>query len=243
MEYLGFNMDFTNRKTDPLSIRKVRQALNYGFDRDLMLRTLRNSMGKPANSGFTPRGLPSFNENTEGYGFDPEKARQLLAEAGFPNGKGLPPVKLILNKDYLDLCTFMSRQWEELGIKVNLDVMESATMREMMTKGTATFFRASWIADYPDAESFFNVFYSKNPSPPNYTRFKNVEFDRLYEQALGENDDAKRYAIYNAMDKILVEESPVIFLFYDESSRFALKNIQYMSRNALNMMPLKWVKK
>jgi oligopeptide transport system substrate-binding protein len=242
-EYLGINMNFENRKTDPLSIKKVRQALNYGFDRVLMLRTLRNSMGKPAVSGFTPRGLPSFNENTEGYRYDPEKARRLLTEAGFPNGKGLPPVKLILNKDYLDLCTFMASQWEDLGIKTNLDVMESATMREMMTKGTAPFFRASWIADYPDSESFFTVFYSKNPSPPNYTRFKNADFDRLYEQALGENDDAKRYALYNAMDKILIEEAPVIFLFYDESSRFALKNIEGMSRNALNMMPLKWVKK
>ena len=243
MEYLGFNMDFGARKTDPLSIKKVRQALNYGFDRDMMLRTLRNSMGKAAISGFTPRGLPSFNENTEGFGYNPERARQLLAEAGYPNGKGLPVVKLILNKDYLDLCTFMARQWEELGLKTSLDVMETATMREMMNKGTATFFRASWIADYPDAESFFTVFYGKNPTPPNYTRFKNAAFDRLYEQSLAENDDNKRYALYNAMDKILIEEAPVIFLFYDESSRFALKNIEGMSRNALNMMPLKWVKK
>jgi oligopeptide transport system substrate-binding protein len=242
-EYLGFNMDFSNRKTDPLSIKKVRQALNYGFDRELMLRTLRNSMGKPANSGFAPRGLPSFDDSVMGFKYDPEKARQLLAEAGFPNGKGLPTIKLTLNKDYLDLCTFIARQWEELGVKTNIDVMETATMREMMVKGTTPFFRGSWIADYPDAESYYTFFYSKNPAPPNYTRFKNAEFDRLYEASLSENDDTKRYALYHQLDKILIEESPIIFLFYDESSRFARVGIDNLSRNAMNLLPLKRVRK
>jgi oligopeptide transport system substrate-binding protein len=246
-EYLGVNMSFDGKlkssEITPLAIKKVRQALNYGFDRDLMLRTLRNSMGKPASSGFAPRGLPSFNAGTEGYHFNPEKARKLLVEAGFPNGKGLPTIQLILNKDYLDLCTFIVRQWEDLGIKASLDVMETATLRERMLKGTAPFFRASWIADYPDAESFYTVFYGKNSAPPNYTRFKNDEFDRLYESALGENEDAKRYAIYNNMDKVLIDEAPVIFLFYDESSRFARHSIHGLSRNAMNLLPLKRVKK
>ncbi len=269
-EYLGINMDFSKDKAtaanpiNPLSIKKVRQALNYGFDRELMLRTLRNSMGQPANAGFAPKGLPSFIDfstqidspviankknviaigvRQTGYNYNPAKARQLLAEAGFPNGKGLPTIKLTLNKDYLDLCTFIARQWEELGIKTNLDVMETATMREMMTKGTTPFFRGSWIADYPDAESYYTFFYSKNPAPPNYTRFKNLEFDRIYEAALSENDDAKRYDLYHQLDKILIEEAPIIFLFYDESSRFARVGIENLSRNAMNLLPLKRVRK
>lgn len=241
-EYLGINMEIKSMN-NPLSIKQVRQALNYGFDRVAMLRTLRNAMGKPATAGFAPRGLPSFDSLLRGYSYDPERARRLLAEAGYPNGANLPPIKLTCNKDYLDLCTFMARQWEELGLRVQVDVMESATMREMMTKGTAAFFRASWIADYPDAESFFTVFYSKNPAPPNYTRFKNVDFDRYYEQALAEINDQKRYTLYREMEKILIEESPVIFLFYDESSRFARKNIKNMSYNSMNLLPLKKVRK
>lgn len=249
-EYLGFNMALLDQSVPPLSMRKVRQALNYGFDRDLMLRTLRNSMGKPANAGFAPRGLPSFNSPDDptqpavkGYNYNPDKARQLLAEAGFPNGIGLPIIKLTMNKDYLDICTFIARQWEELGVKTNLDVMETATMREMMVKGTTPFFRGSWIADYPDAESYYTFFYSKNPAPPNYTRFKNTEYDRLYEASLSENDDALRYNLYHKMDKILVEEAPLIFLFYDESSRFARVGIENLSQNAMNLLPLKNVKK
>ncbi len=242
-EYLGINMAF-KAGTNALSIKKVRQALNWGIDREVMLRTLRNSMGKPANSGFSPRGLPSFNDKEAiGYTYQPEKARQLLAEAGFSNGDKLPEIKLICNKDYLDLCTFITRQWEELGIRCKTEVLETATMREMMTKGTAPFFRASWLADYPDAESFYTVFYSKNPAPPNYTRFQNATFDKLYEAALLENKDAKRYDLYHQIDKILIEEAPVIFLFYDESSRFATKNILNMSYNAMNLLPLQRVKK
>ena len=243
-EYLGINVEFSNEKTpNPLAIKKIRQALNYGFDRDLMLRTLRNSMGKSAISGFAPMGLPSFDQNTEGYHFDQERARKLLKEAGFENGKNLPVIKLTTNKEYLDLATFMARQWEDLGVKTVIDVMETATMREMMTKGTAPFFRASWIADYPDAESFYTVFYSKNPAPPNYTRFKNTRFDALYDAALSENDAAKRYEIYHQMDKILIDEAPVIFLFYDESSRFSRANVAGLSRNAMNLLPLKRVVK
>ena len=113
----------------------------------------------------------------------------------------------------------------------------------MMSKGQAPFFRASWIADYPDAESYFTMFYSKNPAPPNYTNFSNAQFDQLYESALKENDDQKRYDLYHQMDQIIVEEAPVIFLFYDETALFAQKNIEGLSTNAINLLSLKRVRK
>ena len=243
MEYLGFNLEF-GEATNPLRKKKVRQALNYGIDRTKMLRTLRNSVGKAASGGFTPIGLPSFSDTkSPGYTFDPNKARQLLKEAGFENGKGLGEVKLFTNSDYEDLCTFIAKQWEDLGVKVQVDLLESATLRQMNANGQSPFFRASWIADYPDAESFFTVFYGKNPSPPRYTRFKNAEFDRLYEQALNENDDAKRYELYQSMDRILIEEAPVVFLFYDEIALFARKEIKGLSKNAINLLSVKRIQK
>ena len=242
-EYLGINMNF-KPETSPLSKMKVRQALNYGFDRNKMMQNLRNNVGKAANSGFTPRGLPSFDaEKVKGYDYNPDKARNLLKEAGFPNGKGLPEITLLTNKDYQDLCTFISRQWEDLGVKVQVEIVESATLRQMMSKGQAPFFRGSWIADYPDAESYFTMFYSKNPAPPNYTNFSNAKFDQIYEEALEENDDTKRYDLYHQMDRIIVEEAPVIFLFYDETALFAQKNIEGLSVNAINLLSLKKVKK
>ena len=240
-EYLGINQIF--EADNPLKEKKIRQALNYGFDRTKMLRELRNSVGQPAISGVTPIGLPSYNaDSVKGYDYNPAKARQLLAEAGFPNGKDLPEIKLYTNNDYLDLCTFITRQWEDLGIKVKIELLESATLREMMKKGQATFFRASWIMDYPDAENYMSLFYSKNAAPPNYTRFKNAEFDRLYETALLENDDEKRFDLYHQMDSIIIEEAPVIFLFYDETARFAAANVNGLRTNASNLLTLKEVR-
>ena len=241
-EYLGVNLELA--KDNPLGNKKVRQALNYGFDRAQMLATLRNNVGKPANSGFTPIGLPSFNASVvQGYSYQPDKARALLAEAGYPNGKGLPEIQLMVNPDYQDLCVFITRQWADLGLKVKIEVTESATLRQMMSKGQAPFFRGSWIADYPDAESFFTVFYGKNPAPPNYTRFSNADFDRIYEQALNENDDEQRYALYHQLDQILVEEAPVIFLFYDETAMITQKRVQGLTGNAQNLLNLQTVEK
>ncbi len=242
MEYLGINLEAD--KSSALQKKKVRQALNYGFDRAKMMKALRNNVGKPANSGFTPRGLPSFDAaKVPGYTFDPDKARGLLAEAGYPNGKGFPEISLMTNKDYLDLCTFITRQWQDLGIDVKIEVVESATLRQRMRTKTAHFFRGSWIADYPDAESFFTMFYSQNPPPPNYTRFKNDQFDKLYEKALLENDDIKRNALYHEMESILIDEAPVIFLFYDETALFSGKNISGVSKNAINLLDVKRIKK
>ena len=241
-EYLGFNLNLDGK--NPISQKKVRQALNYGFDRAKMLRALRNNVGKPAISGFTPRGLPSYDANAvKGYSYNPDKARKLLQEAGFPNGKGLPTITLLANKDYQDICSFITRQWEDIGVKVQIDLLESAALRQKMTQGTADFFRASWIADYPDAENYMTLFYSKNPAPPNYTRFKSAKFDALYEKALNENGDAKRYALYQEMENIIVEEAPVVFLYYDETAWFVKKGITGLSKNAINLLSLKKVKK
>lgn len=246
-EYLGIRIgdgsavDAT--KANPLQIKKIRQALNLGFDREQLLRTLRNNVGRPANAGFAPRGLPSFDAlATPGYRYDPAKAAKLLAEAGFPGGKQLPGITLLCNNDYLDLCTFIARQWEDLGVKVQIELTETALLRERMRKGQAPFFRASWIADYPDAESFMTCFYSKNGAPPNYTHFQNEAFDLLYEASLKETDAHRRYDYYQQMERILIEESPVIFLFYDETAQFASRKVSGLSHNAINLLSLKKVR-
>ncbi|MEM6724242.1 MAG: ABC transporter substrate-binding protein, partial [Bacteroidota bacterium] len=245
-EYLGiqFGYERSDGAPNPLLIKEVRQALNYGFDRVKMIETLRQNVGKPANAGFIPLGLPAHDpEKVNGYNFDPAKARTLLAKAGFPDGQGLPEIELKTSSDYLDICTYITRQWEDIGIKSKITVLQSATLRELMRKGEAGFFRASWIADYPDAESFMTVFYGENGAPPNYTRFNNEVFNSLYDKALNELDVEKRVVLYQEMDRILIEEAPVIFLFYDQSARFSSKDIKGYSQNAFNLLRVKQLKK
>ncbi|HRG88057.1 MAG TPA: ABC transporter substrate-binding protein, partial [Chitinophagales bacterium] len=97
------------------------------------------------------------------------------------------------------------------------------------------------LADYPDAENYFAVFYSKNGSPPNYTRFNNAQFDALYERALTETSDSTRFETYRQMERLIIEEAPVVPLFYDEVLRFSQKNIEGLTANGLNLLNLKRV--
>jgi len=144
-EYLGINLEACPENS-PLRIKEVRQAMNYAIDRKLMLVALRNNVGRPADSGFVPNGLPSHNKlAVPGYNYDIQKAKSLLAEAGYPDGKGLEPIELYTNKDYLDITTFVARQLQKIGLETTIEVLESAILRDGMRKGTIPFFRASWI--------------------------------------------------------------------------------------------------
>ncbi len=237
-EYLGFLMDA--EKNPALKDKRVRQAINYGFDRAKMIKFLRNNIGVPATAGFIPKGLPSFNpQAVKGYTYDPQKARNLLKEAGYTAQNPLPEILLETTNSYLDLCTYIQKQLEEIGIKLRLELLPSASLREKMSKSQTSFFRASWIADYPDAESFLTILYGNYPAPPNYTRFKNSEYDALYQKALLENNDAKRYDLYQQMDRILIEEAPIVPLYYDEVLRFTQNEVEGLENNAMNLLILK----
>lgn len=247
-EYLGILID-TNHKAaaeSPLRYKYVRQAINYGFDRVKMMRYLRNNIGKPGTSGFVPAGMPWFSQDkVKGFHYNPVIAMQLLAKAGYPGGKGLPPVTLTTNASYLDLCKFIQSQLGEIGIQVKIDVTPPATLRELIAQSKVNFFRGSWIADYPDAENYLSLFFSPNFSPdgPNYTHFSSIEFDKLYIQSLNVSNDSLRGLLYMQMDRLLIEEAPVVVLYYDEVLRFSQKNISGLGSNPLNLLNLKHVKK
>lgn len=241
-EYLGILMK-SDKQNKALNDKRVRQAINYGFDRVKMIKFLRNNVGIPATAGFVPKGLPSFNPSkVKGYEYNPTKARALLKEAGYENGKGLPVIKLETTSAYKDLCTFIQSELQDIGFKIELEMHPGSFLREKITKGEAQFFRASWIGDYPDAETYLTVLYGGNPAPPNYTQFNNTEYNALYEAALLENNDAKRYEMYQSMDKILIEEAPIVPLYYDEVLRFTQNNIEGLGINAFNWLYLKGVK-
>jgi len=246
-EYLGILVDeeLDIVKNSPLKHKLIRQAINYGFDRKQMIAYLRKNIGTPATAGFVPKGLPSFNDEVvKGYDYNPEKARELLFTAGFPNGEGLPPIKLFTTAQYLDLCEFMQHQLGEIGIPVKVEILPGPTHRELVARSKLNFFRKSWIADYPDAENYLALFYSKNFTPhgPNYTHFKSIEFDRLYEMAQSETNDSIRHNYYQQMDKIVIEEAPIIPLYYDEVVRLTGKNIKNLGINPVNLLTLKEVK-
>jgi oligopeptide transport system substrate-binding protein len=203
---------------------------------------LRNSIGTPAESGFIPAGLPSFDaERVKGYHFDPVKARALLKEAGYDQYQQSITLKTV--PVYAELGAFVAKQLEEIGMRVNVETVQRATLLEEIARSRALFFRGSWIADYPDAENYLSVFYGKNPAPPNYTRYNNPAFDKLYEAALLETRDSVRYELYRKMDQMVMNDAPVIPLWYDMAIHLVQINVAGFKPNALNLLELRRARK
>jgi oligopeptide transport system substrate-binding protein len=247
-DYLGIlmNEEFMESTKNPLAIKKIRQAIAMCIDKHKLVKYTRNGIGKPAYSGLIPIGMPGFNEiKIEGHKFDLDQARKLLAEAGYPNGKGLPVITLTAADSYKSLCEYIQTSCAEIGIKINIEVVTPSVLNQHIAQYEAYFYRKSWIADFPDAINYFQLFYSKNFYPErgsNYTYFSNAAYDEYYEKALLETDDEARYGYYRGMQLILNEEMPVIPLFYAETLRFVNKRVEGLQSNALNMLSLKRVR-
>jgi peptide/nickel transport system substrate-binding protein len=163
--------------------------------------------------------------------------------AGLFNKKTELPLYTI--QQYLDIAVLLQNQLEKIGVHLKIEVNQNSFNRGLINKGMAVFFRASWIADYPEPENFLGVFYSHNfcPDGPNYTHFKSPEFDALYEQAVREPSDSLRYIAYAKMENIVMANAPVVTLFYDKTFRLLQKNISGLKANPQNILELKYTRK
>lgn len=240
-EYLGFLVD---ESLNPLPL-EVRKAINYGFERDKMLKYLRSGIGIPANQGFVPKGLPAFSNELKGYTYQPDSVRSLLKKVGYPNGEGLPPINLSTTAQYLDICEYLQSQLATFGIKIQVDVNQAATNNQLIANSQVSFFRKSWVADYPNAENYLSLFKSDNfaPNGPNYTHFTSQQFDGWYDESLAETNDSLRNNLYRKMDSLVISESAVVPLFYDEVVRFVQPTISGLGVNPMNLLVLKYAKK
>ncbi|WP_438962767.1 ABC transporter substrate-binding protein [Nonlabens sp.] len=240
-EYLGLYLD---SNTPELQSRLLREAINKGFDRKKMIKYLRNNIGIPATSGLIPQGLPAGGV-VQGYEYDINEAQQLVQQYITETGDVQPEITITTGANYLDLCEFIQKELEKIGISTSVEVMPPSTLRQARSAGNLDIFRSSWIADYPDAENYLSLGYSKNFSPngPNYTHFKSETYDMLYEQALTLPIAADREDLYIKMDSILISEAPIVPLYYDESVRFISKKVTGLESNAVNMLDLTRVKK
>ena len=240
-EYLAFYMD---SKIPEIQSEFIRKALNYSFDRSKMMIYLRNGIGIPANGGFIPKGLPGFNP-TIGFNYQPDRSIALIEQ--FKNETGIqnPKVTITTTSNYLSFCEYIQKEAQKTGLEVNIDVVPGATLKEAKANGKVDLFRASWIADYPDAENYLSLFFSNNfaPQGPNYTHFKNQELDSLYQAAFKETSSEKRKRLYSKMDSLIISKAPVVPLFYDEVVRFTQKQVKDLGINPTNLLELKFAKK
>ena len=237
-EYFSFFID-PNDPLGPDRARALRQAVNLCIDREKMLRYLRNGIGEPGTGGMIPVGLPGHS-STIGYSYDLKRAQRLVADNHLQGYL----LQLTTVADYADIGKFVQSQVEQIGLQCKMEVMPPATMRSMRNNGSLPFFRSSWVADYPDAENYLSLFTTSNfaPSGPNYTHYTNPKFDKLYDKALLCNDLQERAKYYTEMDSLMMQDAPVVVLFYDEVLRFVNKRVKDMGSNPTNLLDLRRVR-
>ncbi len=247
-DYVGILVDekIDIVKNSPLKLKAIRQAINYAFDREKMIKYLRNGVGVTATAGFIPKGLKAYDPSkVKGYSYDPDKVRQLLIEAGYPNGKGLPEITLHTTEDYKEQMEFIQSQLAENNIKLKISVDKFSVLRQAVAACEYNMFRKNWVCDYADEENFMSMFYSKNFAPVgfNFFHYKNPAFDALFEKALVEKDMASKIAMYQQMDQMVIDDAPIVPLYYDQVIRLVNHNIKGLTSNPMNLLNLKTVTK
>jgi oligopeptide transport system substrate-binding protein len=211
--YLGFN----NNKP-PFDNQQVRAAFAQAIDREAWVRDVFQGLGSPTQT-FIPPGFPGY-EATDQYAFNPEAAKAALAKAGFPNGEGLPEIKLTFSSSARNKVRFewFAGQFQKnLGINVTLDPVDP-TAYTALVKDPATLpqmFYLGWCADFPDPQNWLTAVFKTGGSAAARVGFSNEEFDALVTQADAETDPARRAELYSQAQKLLIEIAPVAFLSND----------------------------
>ncbi len=202
--YVGFDVS-----QPPFDNVRVRRAFVLATDRETLADVALRGFHFPATGGFIPPGIPGHSPGIA-LAYDPDQARNLLAEAGYPGGRGFPAVEALTIVAPVGLSEYLQPQWREnLGIEVTWETMEYAEARDRLRREPPHIFVGGWTASYPDPDNFLRV-----ALPLNETGWQNEAYDRLVEQARKVTEQAERMKLYGQADRILVEEAVIVPLSY-----------------------------
>jgi oligopeptide transport system substrate-binding protein len=194
----------------PFDDRRVRQAFVLALDREALVEETLGGTYLPATGGFLPPSMPG---HTPGIAleYDPARARQLLAEAGYPDGQGFPAEHLPTWPRCEPQVEYMQAQWSDaLGVATAWQVLEWAEYLDSVYSDPPQMFLMGWQADYPDPDSFLRV------ALRLHSKWRHEVYDQLVERARRLTDQRKRTELYKQADRILVEEVPLLPLSYDQ---------------------------
>jgi peptide/nickel transport system substrate-binding protein len=240
--YLEFNII-----DKPLNNKYLRQAINYAINREkIVTDILKGEAYAEGYHGIVP---PAFNgyktTSIVGYNYNPERAKELLEKAGYPDGKGAPKIKLELNRGGAKNVAIALEIQKQLQSVLNLNIETETVSLAQKIKDEklmkSEIFQTAWIADYPDPLSFLIMFYGKivpkdrnTPSYPNYSRYQNPKFDELFEKAQNTMDKKERYKILKEAEQIMIEDAPIAVLYYDERFVLIKSNIHQFYPNPMD---------
>jgi oligopeptide transport system substrate-binding protein len=242
-QYYEFNMS-----RPPFNNVKVRQAFNYAINRERIIETVLNGEAYgPGIYGICPQSLIGYDvTQIKGYKYDPEMAKKLMAEAGYPDGKGFPTITIEVNSGGAKNSKVVEEIKNQLEntLKVNIlynVVPFSQKLEDARYSRGADIFRSSWIADYPSPENFLWTLYGKTvpdslskPSYPNVPRYKNAEFDKFFEAGRSSQKRDESYADFLKAEQIMVNDAPILVLWHDENLKLAQSYVKNFHFNPMN---------
>lgn len=240
-EYLGIRLDSTSNS--PLQNVHIRKALNYALDKTKLITYIRNGIGIPGHEGMVPPALWRSEISHIGYSVNDSLFAIEIKESGYASVNDVPGFTLYADVAYTDVCTYIVHEWNNVGLHVKLEVMDRPTLKSEIAKGNLEFFRASWIADYPDPENYLSLFYGplESPTGPNYTHYKNRNYDENFKKAKVTGNDNDREGLFYELDKTAMEECSVIILYYDQVVRFTQKRVKGLPPHPMNYLDLRRV--
>ncbi len=246
LQYYGFQ-----HKGDLFKNKDLRIAFNYAVDKQSIVQYTLKGAGLAAIHGVVPPGVPGYDYKViKGFDYDPAKAREHLTKAGYPDGKGFPKLTLQINsggghnEQIAEAIQKMLK--ENLNINVEINVVPFAQHLELVETGKTQFWRSGWIADYPDAENFLNLFYSKHipatleeRSYLNSVRYTNPEFDKIFEEALVTVDDDQRQLLYVKADQMMIDDAAIIPIYYYKDHRLLQPRVKNFPQNSMEYRNLR----
>ncbi|HEX2440251.1 MAG TPA: ABC transporter substrate-binding protein [Methylomirabilota bacterium] len=208
VRFLGFNT-----RVKPWSDPRVRQALTYGLDREAIVQESTRGRFVLAR-GILPPGTLGYNPRLAGYGYDPARARELLSQAGYPEGRGLTPLTVCATVKLEPEHPLMTRYLATIGVKTEFRYVSDWTQfQKLLTDGQCPSFQYAWFADVPEPDNFLNkLFHSR--SPRNYTGYANAQLDEILMRARTDRDDPRRVELYRRAEQMVLDDAVVIPFFH-----------------------------
>lgn len=202
--YVGFNVS-----RPPFSEARVRQALALAVDQETLANVVLGGYDSPALGGFVPPGMPGHSPDI-GLPYDPARARQLLAEAGYPGGRGFPAVEWLIKPQQEPTAEYLQTQWrEQLGLQLTWQIVEKNQLVDRLDLNPSDIFQMGWVADYLDPDNFLRV-----SCHHQWSDWRNDLYTEYVEQARRITNQVERLKLHRQADKVLVEEAVIIPLTY-----------------------------
>lgn len=247
VEYFGFNL--RAEKASPLKNKYLRKALSRLINRQKCVENLLGPFGETA-SNFTPRGISTkldryFSRNNN-VSPNNDSIKIWINMAGYKSAEDVPLLTLSTTISAQFIADYISKEWKNAGFKIQTETLEGGTLRQMANEGKLDIWRATWVADYSDPENFMSLFYSPNHSPigPNSTHYYSPKFDSFFKLQMYETNDSIRENLFIQLENIIIEESPVLPIYYYKSVRLYNNKIKNVPRSSSSIwIPMKYIRK